>query len=43
MLGPAELQGPFDSNGVAVGCNSACAAGLGDPSTYASPLSFHHL
>ncbi|OJT04826.1 Thaumatin-like protein 1 [Trametes pubescens] len=28
---PAELQGPFDSNGVAVGCNSACAAGLGDP------------
>ncbi|EIW57348.1 thaumatin-like protein [Trametes versicolor FP-101664 SS1] len=29
---PTELKGPFDSNGVAVGCKSACAAGLGgDP------------
>ncbi|KAI0659330.1 Osmotin, thaumatin-like protein [Cubamyces menziesii] len=28
---PAELAGPFDPSGDAVGCKSACAAGLGDP------------
>ncbi|TFK94007.1 thaumatin-like protein [Polyporus arcularius HHB13444] len=29
---PAEIQGPFDSNGFPVGCKSACEAGLGgDP------------
>ncbi|KAL7277766.1 hypothetical protein ACG7TL_008709 [Trametes sanguinea] len=28
---PAPLKGPFDSNGFAVGCKSACDAGLGDP------------
>lgn len=34
IVGPTELKGPFDSNGVAVGCKSACAAGLGgDPGT----------
>ncbi|KAI0787897.1 Osmotin thaumatin-like protein [Fomes fomentarius] len=28
---PAELRGPTDSSGQVVGCNSACTAGLGDP------------
>ncbi|KAI0787891.1 thaumatin-like protein [Fomes fomentarius] len=28
---PAELKGPFDSDGFPVGCKSACTAGLGDP------------
>ncbi|KAI0674521.1 Osmotin thaumatin-like protein [Trametes maxima] len=28
---PAAIKGPTDSNGNVVGCKSACAAGLGDP------------
>ncbi|KAI0833240.1 Osmotin thaumatin-like protein [Trametes gibbosa] len=28
---PSQLKGPFDTGGAAVGCNSACTAGLGDP------------
>ncbi|CDO70879.1 hypothetical protein BN946_scf184804.g11 [Trametes cinnabarina] len=28
---PDPLKGPFDSTGFPVGCKSACAAGLGDP------------
>ncbi|KAI8986696.1 thaumatin-like protein [Trametes punicea] len=28
---PAELAGPYDASGNAVGCKSACVAGLGDP------------
>ncbi|EIW53453.1 Osmotin thaumatin-like protein [Trametes versicolor FP-101664 SS1] len=28
---PAELKGPLNSTGSPVGCNSACSAGLGDP------------
>lgn len=32
-LGPDPLKGPFDSNGIAVGCKSACSANLdGNPS-----------
>ena len=32
-LGPDQLKGPFDSNGSAVGCKSACDANLdGNPS-----------
>ena len=33
LTGPTELIGPKDSSGNIVGCKSACAAGLGDPST----------
>lgn len=36
--GPAPLKGPYDSNGYAVGCNSACKAGLAaDPGTSLLP------
>ena len=35
-IGPAPIQGPFDSTGFPVGCKSACAANLdGNPSTCA--------
>ncbi|KAI0671562.1 Osmotin thaumatin-like protein [Trametes maxima] len=28
---PAQLKGPTDSSGTVLGCNTACGAGLGDP------------
>ena len=35
MIGPAPLQGPYDSTGFPVGCKSACFANLdGDPSMF---------